>query len=178
MPPYNAGMVLKRMGVSSLVLLALVMVTVPWARAQTATGFTADWRTVPAVVGQANAILVASTESVDLARLSVSVVYGDQESVLAAALQSDGRLSAEYTPPVAGAYKLHLTGSVNGRTVDEQVLLSDVQEATLGLPAIQVDAPEPSPDTPSAEPNWTVIGGGILAAVLLIAAVLVGRLKR
>ena len=48
----------------------------------------------------------------------------------------------------------------------------------LGLPAIQVEAPEPVPNQTPTGPNWTLIGGSALAALLLIAAVLVGRIKR
>lgn len=177
-PPYNACMLWKRISVVCFVFLAFIARSAPLTRAQSTSGFTAAWRTAPAVVGQANAVLIASTEPLDPATLTVTVVYGDRESVLEPVLEADGRLSAAFTPTAAGAHALRLTGSLNGQALNEQVPLADVQGVTLGIPAIEVGAPEPPLNTTTAGPNWTLIAGGVLAGALLIAAVLVGRIKR
>ena len=161
-----------------LVFLTLITGSVRWTQAQTTSGLTATWRTVPAVVGQANAVLIASPEPLDPSTLTITIVYGDRESILDSALEAEGRLSAAFTPTAAGPHILHLTGSLNGQAIDEQVPLTDVQGVTVGIPAIEVGAPEPPLDTTSAGPNWTLIGGSVVAGVLLLAAVLVGRIKR
>ena len=171
---YNAGMWSKAFRVLALAFL-LAASAARLALAQSP--LKAHWLTEPATAGQANTIVVTADAQADLAGLQVSVTHGDQEQALTVAGDA-GQLSAAYTPPSAGSYGVHVTGSLNGQAVDERLALADVRETTIGLPAIQVEAPEPVPGEAPAGPNWILIGGSALAVVLLVAAVLVGRIKR
>lgn len=142
----------------------------------------AQWRVTPAMVNQVNAIVItldvgANGQAPDLAALSASVVHGGIETAVELAPTRAGEWEAEFTPPEAGAYALHLTGVLSGETIDLTAALSDVKSTTLSLPAIQSDAPH-VPGEAAPQTNWLMIGGFAAAALMLVAAVLIGRPKR
>lgn len=158
-----------------LSLLWLLVSATPLAIAQST--LTARWLTEPARTGQANTILIVASDQTDLAGLTVAVVHDDQESALTVTADA-GQLSGAFTPPSVGAYSVHVTGSLKGKPIDDRLALTDVQDVTLSLPAIQVEAPEPIPNQTPPGPNWTLIGGIGLSVLLLIAAVVVSRNNR
>ncbi len=159
----------------ALALLVMVVLGAPLAAAQSS--LTARWLSEPATAGQANTIIIAADPQADLTGLTVSVVHDDQEVALTV-VKDAGQWRGAFTPPSAGSYVVHVTGSLAGQGVDERLALTDVRDATIGLPAIQVEAPEPVPSQTEVGPNWTLIGGSALAVILFVAAVLVGRIKR
>lgn len=167
---------------SLLVFITMMTPTVAAQESTPAAPVAAHWQTEPARVGQANAVVVTladGTATADLAALSYTIVHGGQPTALTVSVDTQGQALAAFTPQEAGAYALRIDGTLNGAPVQTEVALTDVQAVTLGLPAIQSDAPGPDTEGAVTGPNWAVIGGGILiAGVLLVAAVLVGRPKR
>jgi hypothetical protein len=182
-PPSRAGRSTLLIGLAC-VLVGLVSVTRAAAQDFTIGGVPviASWRVEPALVNQANAIVVtidagANGQPPDLAMLSASIVYGGIETAVELAPTETGEWSAEFTPPQVGAYALRLSGAVSGETIDLTLPLGDVRSTTLSLPAIQSDAPH-VPGQAAPQTNWLMILGFAAAALMLVAAVLIGRPKR
>lgn len=158
--------------------LALVLPVLSQAATPAGPALTARWQTSPAIAGKANAVIVVPADGasqVDLSGVSASIVSVDGDEPLTLTVAADGAWSGAYTPAKAGAYALHMAGTVADDAIDLRLPLEDVRAVAVNLPAIQSGAPDGRQSEAPTGPDWVTIGGFGLAAVLLIAAVWLGR---
>lgn len=164
------------------VLVALWLALALPAYCQTATpgggALSARWQSSPAIAGQANTVVLTSADGTALTAMSASIVSDTGDEPIALTVAADGAWSGPYTPAKPGAYALRVVATAAGEAIDLRLPLEDVRAVALNLPAIQSGASDGrQPETP-AGPSWATIVGFGLAALLLIAAVWLGRRER
>lgn len=113
------------------------------------------WGDEPAFAGMKNAVEIdladgagrAVTELGD-GRLSVEVIYADQRVTLPLrpVLQSPGKFRASLIPTRAGVYTFHISGTIQGVSLDVSSTCSDTTFACVDAAAdLQFPAKDPSP---------------------------------
>jgi hypothetical protein len=170
----SAGMIL-------VILLTFGLVSVAWAHQTIQVGDYAveyGWVNEPAIVNQANAVVVNLTgpnedTNVDASGLLVKAVFGGEQKVLT--LQplgenTPGQYMAPITPTRPGTYTIHFGGTINSTNFNNDVQPEEVQTADL----VQF----PAAIAPSQNPNSSPLGLtgwlGITGIILGVIGILLG----
>ncbi len=163
--------------VAIIALLALLLTTQIVSAHQTVTIGNYDveygWINEPAVIDQANAIVINITDNtgtaadanIDASSLLVQAVFGDQAKTLT--LQplgedAPGQFIAPITPTRPGVYTVHLGGSIGSTSFNDDVQPEEVN--TLDLVQFPPIVPLAGASPTSSIAFWFAIAGLILGA--------------
>lgn len=176
----------KNLLILGLGLLVAIGQATPYASAGEATvlggyAISAHWRDDPARVQQGNAIILEfavvdqSAAHLKPTDFDFVVIEDGARTVLAITVDENGVISAPFTPTKAGRASVVVSGSIDG--IDESVALTltDISPQMIALPAIGVEALGTPEGTDQPGLDWVMIAGIGLAALLMGAAVLLGR---
>jgi len=134
-----------------------------------------SWQSEPAVVDSPNAVRIAVSDSsaddapvTDNVDLTVTITYGGKDKALDLETTDDtpGEWFGALVPTKEGTYAIHISGSINGSSVDKTANLEEVTGVKeQGFPGTQT-----ATGSAAMMALWIGGGAGVLALALFAAA--------